>query len=67
MDGGHSKTKGVDEWSRRGVGQGHEYFSSSYTVRSVPGASLAVFGAVRVWGQAAAGVRVVGGRVRGPL
>lgn len=39
----------------------------SYAVGSVPGAGLAVLGAVRVGGQAAAGVWVVGGHVRGPL
>lgn len=39
----------------------------SYAVGSVPGAGLAVLGAVRVGGQAPAGVWVVGGHVRGPL
>lgn len=32
------------------------FFSGSYAVGSVPGASLAVLGAVRVGGQAAAGM-----------
>lgn len=41
--------------------------SGSYAVRSVPRAGLAVLWAVRVGGQAAAGVRVVGGHVRRAL
>lgn len=59
MDGGH-------RW-REQTWEGMKVCSRSYAVRSVPGAGLAVLGAVRGGGQAAAGVRVVGGQVRGAL
>lgn len=59
--------KGVDGQRRHGVGRGHECFRDSYAVCSVPGASLAVLGAVRVGGQAATEERVVGGHLRGAL
>lgn len=45
----------------------HEHLSGSYAVCSVPRAGLAVLGAEHVGGQAAAGVWVVGGHVRGTL
>lgn len=45
---------------------GHSW-DCSYAVRSVPRAGFAVLGSVRVWGQAATVMWVVGGHVRGAL
>lgn len=66
IDGDHSnnQTKDVDEGSRW---EGMNVCSGSYAVCSVSGAGLAVLRTVRVGEQAAAGVWVVGGHVRGAL
>lgn len=49
-DGWRAQMEGGD------MGRDDVFFSGSYAVGSVPGAGLAVLGAVRVGGQAAAGM-----------